>query len=61
MINLIGSLPANAAQFNAPGLFLHDYGKVPRPGRKLGHLTVVAADAPARDRELSKALKVFGN
>jgi 5-(carboxyamino)imidazole ribonucleotide synthase len=61
MINLIGSLPADAAQFNAPGLYLHDYGKVARPGRKLGHLTIVAADAATRDRELSKALKVLGN
>jgi 5-(carboxyamino)imidazole ribonucleotide synthase len=61
MINLIGSLPTNAAQFNEPGLYLHDYGKAPRPGRKLGHLTIVATDATTRDQELSKALKVLGN
>ena len=27
-----------------PGLHLHDYGKEPRPGRKLGHCTI---DAPS--------------
>jgi 5-(carboxyamino)imidazole ribonucleotide synthase len=61
MINLIGSLPANAAQFDAPGLYLHNYGKAAKPGRKLGHLTIVATDAETRDQELSKALKVLGN
>ena len=33
-----------------PGVHLHDYGKEPRPGRKLGHCTVVAASAAERDR-----------
>jgi 5-(carboxyamino)imidazole ribonucleotide synthase len=28
---------------------LHDYGKSPRPGRKLGHATAVTATAEARD------------
>ena len=27
-----------------PGAHLHDYGKEPRPGRKLGHVTVTAPD-----------------
>jgi len=61
MINLIGSLPASAGAFAAPGLYLHDYGKVPRPGRKLGHLTIVAQEAASLDQALSKALKVIGN
>jgi 5-(carboxyamino)imidazole ribonucleotide synthase len=61
MINFIGALPADAAQFSRPGYYVHDYGKAPRPGRKLGHLTIVAADAELRDEELSKALKVLGN
>ena len=29
---------------------LHDYGKSPRPGRKLGHITVTAETASERDR-----------
>ena len=32
-----------------PGLHLHDYGKEPRPGRKLGHCTLVEASAARRD------------
>ena len=28
---------------------LHDYGKAPRPGRKLGHVTVTAETATERD------------
>lgn len=61
MINLIGSMPRNPARFRAPGLHLHDYGKAARPGRKLGHLTIIAPDAETRDRELSKVLKLLGN
>jgi 5-(carboxyamino)imidazole ribonucleotide synthase len=61
MINLIGSLPANTGAFASPGLYLHDYGKAPRPGRKLGHLTIVAPEAATLDQALSKALKVIGN
>ena len=27
-----------------PGTRWHDYGTAPRPGRKIGHITVLAAD-----------------
>jgi phosphoribosylaminoimidazole carboxylase (NCAIR synthetase) len=40
---------------------LHDYGKRPRPGRKMGHCTVVEPSAMARDaraRALLKDLRV---
>ncbi|MGK3859526.1 5-(carboxyamino)imidazole ribonucleotide synthase, partial [Enterococcus faecium] len=50
MLNLIGTLPARAALLGEPGLHLHDYGKQPRPGRKLGHCTLVEPTAGARDR-----------
>ena len=50
MINLIGSIPD--AVRNLPGGALHDYGKSPRPGRKLGHVSVVADSARERDRLL---------
>ena len=49
MINLIGTIPAAASDIDDARVFLHDYGKTPRPGRKLGHLTVVAESAPERD------------
>ena len=33
--------------------WLHDYGKDSRPGRKLGHITVVADSAAARDERMA--------
>jgi 5-(carboxyamino)imidazole ribonucleotide synthase len=48
MVNLIGRIPGAARQLQQG--WLHDYGKTPRPGRKLGHITVVADSAALRDR-----------
>jgi len=57
MLNLLGDLwfptpgaapvaPDWSGLLSLPGLHLHLYGKAePRPGRKMGHLTVTAADA----------------
>jgi 5-(carboxyamino)imidazole ribonucleotide synthase len=45
MVNCIGALPDPAAVLAVPGAHLHDYGKEPRPGRKVGHITVTARDA----------------
>jgi 5-(carboxyamino)imidazole ribonucleotide synthase len=55
MINLIGDMPARAAALANPKLHLHDYGKEPRPGRKLGHCTIVEPTARKRDSS-AKAL-----
>lgn len=46
MVNCIGELPALASVLAVPGAHMHDYGKVPRPGRKVGHVTL-RADNPA--------------
>jgi 5-(carboxyamino)imidazole ribonucleotide synthase len=40
MLNLIGSVPDAAAVLRFPNAHLHSYGKEPRPGRKVGHITV---------------------
>jgi 5-(carboxyamino)imidazole ribonucleotide synthase len=56
MANLIGALPARAHLLGQPGLHLHDYGKQPRPGRKLGHCTLVEQTARARDRRARRLL-----
>ncbi|HEU4627794.1 MAG TPA: 5-(carboxyamino)imidazole ribonucleotide synthase [Steroidobacteraceae bacterium] len=56
MINLIGDMPARAAVLAADGVHLHDYGKSPRPGRKLGHLTLVERSAARRDRRARRLL-----
>jgi 5-(carboxyamino)imidazole ribonucleotide synthase len=45
MLNLIGAVPEPAAVLAIPGAHLHLYGKTPRPGRKLGHVTLCAGDA----------------
>lgn len=50
MLNLIGTIPQAARQLEAG--CLHDYGKTPRPGRKLGHITVVANSSEDRDRQI---------
>jgi 5-(carboxyamino)imidazole ribonucleotide synthase len=49
MINLIGEMPPKAEILAVEGVHLHDYAKAPRPGRKLGHLTLVERSAPVRD------------
>jgi 5-(carboxyamino)imidazole ribonucleotide synthase len=43
MLNLIGETPSTAEVLAIPGAHLHLYGKSPRPGRKLGHLTLCAS------------------
>ena len=43
MINLIGGAPAPEALLRLPGAHLHLYGKEPRRGRKIGHVTLVGA------------------
>jgi 5-(carboxyamino)imidazole ribonucleotide synthase len=58
MVNLIGRMPRRRALLGFPGLHLHDYGKAERPGRKLGHCTLVMASAAARDRATSQLLKL---
>jgi len=47
MINLIGEIPDSVRSLEQG--VLHDYGKAPRPGRKLGHITVTNETAAGRD------------
>ena len=54
MLNLIGEIPEASGNLQIPGCWLHDYGKSPREGRKLGHITVVADSAAERDRRLEQ-------
>lgn len=44
MVNLIGDLPKAADVLAIPGAHLHLYGKDPRPGRKVGHVTITGVD-----------------
>ena len=47
MVNLIGEIPDAVRTLTAA--HLHDYGKTPRAGRKLGHVTVVSESSRGRD------------
>jgi len=58
MVNLIGTLPPREQLLAVPGAHLHDYGKTARPGRKLGHVTVVARSVPERERAARKLLRL---
>jgi 5-(carboxyamino)imidazole ribonucleotide synthase len=42
MVNLIGEVPPLEAMLGIPEAHVHLYGKGPRPGRKLGHVTIHA-------------------
>jgi len=42
MINFIAQMPAASELLNFAGTHYHQYGKQPKPGRKLGHLTICA-------------------
>jgi 5-(carboxyamino)imidazole ribonucleotide synthase len=57
MVNLVGGIPPLDELLALEGAHVHLYGKEPRPGRKVGHVTLVgASDADvARARELAAA------
>lgn len=56
MLNLVGGAPDRAEVLAIPGAHLHLYGKEPRRGRKVGHITVVDPD-PARLEEKVESLR----
>jgi 5-(carboxyamino)imidazole ribonucleotide synthase len=47
LLNVIGAEPDVRGLLALPGVHVHMYGKQPRAGRKLGHVTVCGADAEA--------------
>ena len=56
MLNWIGALPDANAVLHEAGGHWHDYGKSPRPGRKVGHATLRADSAAG----LADALQQVG-
>jgi 5-(carboxyamino)imidazole ribonucleotide synthase len=54
MLNLIGKMPNLEQVLRVRGAHYHDYGKSPRPARKLGHVTVVAPTPEQRDDALAE-------
>ena len=53
MVNLVGSLPGLAALLDLPRSRVHLYGKRPRPGRKVGHVTLLDPDESTEERALA--------
>jgi 5-(carboxyamino)imidazole ribonucleotide synthase len=51
MLNLVGAVPPIEKLLAIPGVRVHLYDKAPKPGRKLGHVNVVAGD-PGTVREV---------
>ncbi len=55
MVNLVGGIPPLDELLALPGAHVHLYGKQPRPGRKVGHVTLVDASPETVDRAIALA------
>lgn len=58
MVNLIGRVPEAARLLALPDVHLHDYGKAPRAGRKVGHVTA-RAPSPREARRLAAEIEAI--
>ncbi len=54
MLNCIGSLPFPRDVLAVADAHFHDYGKEPRPGRKVGHVTIRGATADVVAERLAR-------
>ena len=61
MVNLIAHVPESDALLRVPGTHLHLYGKEPRRGRKIGHITVRVDDAATIESSLSRIGRLIEN
>jgi 5-(carboxyamino)imidazole ribonucleotide synthase len=61
MVNLIGSEPPDGAFPARPGVHVHRYGKHARPGRKLGHVSIVEDDRDTLFRVLQEVTRTADN
>ena len=59
MVNLIGEMPPRDTVLSVEGAHWHDYGKQPRAGRKLGHITLHANNQQQFDERLAKLEKLL--
>jgi 5-(carboxyamino)imidazole ribonucleotide synthase len=60
MINLIGVAPDPAVVLRVPGAYLHLYDKAPRPGRKIGHITVCADEETLLVEQVAAVQRAIG-
>ncbi len=61
MANLIGYEPDTAKVLAVTGAHLHWYGKVPRSGRKVGHVTLVSKTSEEREKRAPELLRASSN
>jgi 5-(carboxyamino)imidazole ribonucleotide synthase len=59
MVNLIGNFPELPASFEFPNAHWHLYGKAPRAGRKIGHVTLCEASVKDREQALKGLYKAL--
>lgn len=59
MINFLGLMPDRERLLAVDGLAYHDYGKTARPGRKLGHCTILKRLPKDRNTALANTLKLI--
>lgn len=62
MVNLVGTLPDTGSVRQIPHAHLHAYGKEERPGRKVGHVTLIddAGEATGFLGRVTRALQLAG-
>jgi 5-(carboxyamino)imidazole ribonucleotide synthase len=60
MLNLIGHTDGREQALALPGVHWHDYGKKARGGRKVGHVSVTAADRAQVAERVQQLLGVIG-
>ncbi|MBA8888185.1 5-(carboxyamino)imidazole ribonucleotide synthase [Dokdonella fugitiva] len=60
MLNWVGELPPADPVLAEPRAHWHDYGKSPRPGRKVGHATFCANDAAEMRERLQRIGAALG-
>lgn len=60
MLNWIGALPERRVILQAKRGYFHDYGKLARAGRKVGHATLTADDYPSLAPEVARIAEALG-
>jgi 5-(carboxyamino)imidazole ribonucleotide synthase len=60
MVNFVGNLPHTDEVLALPHTHLHDYSKLPKPGRKVGHATIAAPTTAAVDASLARLVTLAG-
>jgi 5-(carboxyamino)imidazole ribonucleotide synthase len=59
MINFISKVPPAEKILAIPGCHFHDYGKKPRPGRKVGHATLRASTEERLQEKIEAIMKLL--